>query len=113
MFIVDSCNSKSKNKHLESLKNKIDLIQITRFNDSLVDGTINKYKLSVDSIDVFTVKKILSDKNPNKEDLNGQDCGNTIKKCRWRKKDFLKIKTYRTYKSKKSEMFSLKGKFDI
>jgi hypothetical protein len=113
IFIVASCNSKRQNKHLESQKNEIDVIQITRFNDSLVDATVKKYKLSLDSVDVFTIKQILSDKNPNGDDLNGQDCGNVIKKCKWCNKDFAIVKTYRTYKSKVSEMFSLKGKIDL
>ena len=113
MFIVASCNSKRQNKHLEFQKNKIDQIQITRFNDSLVDATLKKYKLSLDSVDVFTIKQILSDKNPNLEDLNGADCGNVIKRCKWCNKDFAIVKTYRTYKSKVSEMFSLKGKIDL
>lgn len=113
IFTVASCNSRRQNKHLESQKNKIELIQITRFNDSLVDATIKKYKLSLDSVDVFTIKQILSDKNPNGEDLNGQDCGNVIIKCKWCNKDFSIVKTYRTYKSKVSEMFSLKGKIDL
>ncbi len=113
MFIVASCNSKRQNKHLESRKNEIEVIQITRFNDSLVDATIKKYKLSLDSVDVFTIKQILSDKNPNADDLNGQDCGNVIKKCKWCNKDFAIVKTYRTYKSIVSEMFSFKGKIDL
>jgi hypothetical protein len=65
--------------------------------NSIVDSVFSPYQLP--SNDMYTIKVILSDENPDPDNKEGLECGTENKLCKWCGTSFTTPKVYNTQKS--------------
>ena len=109
ILLLISCDSidqkiQSENKSTNTISSKKNslatsrpTITITSEASKTIDENFGDYNLQ--QSDLQTLKKILSDPNPDPENKAGQSCGTSIKKCKWDNASFEVQTNYITYQT--------------